>query len=175
MLGRKCCHRAPNTNHHPLTDSTNLANTARDSRASSPPAGAVHSTRSKATLGETGPDRASVGTTAEGAVGVEDGVAGLDEVGVAGLERHSFHDQLDGIESTIGRHATLECRLDSAGLSHLVNEVPEDFVKHGSPDGACWGVSYCLFCQKRRVWVISYRLRGRWSCRWRQCKRGGSC
>jgi hypothetical protein len=68
-----------------LQRSTGLANTARDSRAGSPPASAVNSTGSKTTLGETRPDRTSVDAAGKSAVGVEDGVAGLDEVGVAGL------------------------------------------------------------------------------------------
>jgi hypothetical protein len=68
-----------------LQRSINLANTARNGRASSPPASAVNSTRTKTTLGETRPDRASVDAAGESAVGVEDGVTGLNEVGVAGL------------------------------------------------------------------------------------------
>jgi hypothetical protein len=63
----------------------NLADTAGDGGAASPPAGAVDGARTKATLGESGPDLAKVGTAGEGTVGVKDGIAGLDEVGVARL------------------------------------------------------------------------------------------
>lgn len=63
----------------------NLADTTGDSAAGSPPAGAVDSAGTKATLGKSRPDLAKVGTAGEGAVGVEDGVASLDEVRVAGL------------------------------------------------------------------------------------------
>lgn len=62
-----------------------LADTAGDSRASSPPTRAVDSTGSETTLGEAGPDLASVGTAGEGAVGIENGIAGLNKVGVAWL------------------------------------------------------------------------------------------
>ena len=72
--------------------STNLADTARDGRAGSPPAGAVDSTRSEATLCETGPDLTGVGATGKSAVGIEDRITGLYEVGVAWLKRHSFHN-----------------------------------------------------------------------------------
>jgi hypothetical protein len=65
--------------------STDLADTARDGRAGSPPAGAVDSARSKTTLGETGPDLTGVGSAGEGAIGIEDGIAGLDKVGVTWL------------------------------------------------------------------------------------------
>ena len=68
-----------------IDQSINLADTTGDSGAGSPPAGAVDSAGTKATLGESRPDLASVGTASEGAVGVEDGVTGLDEVGVARL------------------------------------------------------------------------------------------
>jgi hypothetical protein len=74
-----------------LQRSANLANTARDGRAGSPPAGAVDSAGSKTTLGEARPDLTGVGATGKSAVGIEDRVAGLHEVGVARLERHSFH------------------------------------------------------------------------------------
>lgn len=80
--------RARNTSHTGsvlLLTSTPLADTTGDSRAGSPPAGAVDGAGPKTTLGETRPDLASVGTAGESAVGVEDGVAGLDEVRVAGL------------------------------------------------------------------------------------------
>jgi len=73
------------SNHHSIDRRINLADTAGDSGAGSPPAGAVDSARTKATLGESRPDLASVGTAGEGTVSVEDGVTGLDEVGVAGL------------------------------------------------------------------------------------------
>lgn len=63
----------------------NLAHTAGDSSATSPLAGTVNRTGTQTTLGEALPDLASVGAAGESAVGVEDGVAGLDEVGVAGL------------------------------------------------------------------------------------------
>ena len=63
----------------------NLADTTGDSAAGSPPAGAVDSTRSEATLGETRPDLAGVGATGKGAVGIENGVTGLYEVRVARL------------------------------------------------------------------------------------------
>lgn len=62
-----------------------LADAARDSAASSPPAGAVHSTRSEAALSKARPNLASVGTAGESAVGIEDGIAGLDEGRVARL------------------------------------------------------------------------------------------
>lgn len=68
-----------------LNQSINLADTAGDSGAGSAPAGAVDSARAKATLGESRPDLAGVGATSESTVSIEDGVAGLDEVGVAGL------------------------------------------------------------------------------------------
>lgn len=68
-----------------LNTSTNLADTARDGRTGSSPAGAVDSTRSEATLGETRPDLAGVGATGKGAVGIENGVTGLYEVRVARL------------------------------------------------------------------------------------------
>jgi hypothetical protein len=68
-----------------LNTSTNLADTARDGRAGSPPAGAVDSARSEATLGETRPDLAGVGATGKGAIGIEDGVSGLDKVWVTWL------------------------------------------------------------------------------------------
>jgi hypothetical protein len=85
---RKCCHRARTPSNHLrliLFVSINLANTARDGRASRSPAGAVDGTGTKTTLGEARPDFAGVGATSEGAVGIEDSVAGLDEVGVAWL------------------------------------------------------------------------------------------
>lgn len=47
--------------------------------------GGVLGTLAKTTLGETGPDLASVDTAGEGSVGVQDGITGLDKVGVAGL------------------------------------------------------------------------------------------
>ena len=68
-----------------LNTSTNLADTARDGRTGSSPAGAVDSTRSEATLGETRPDLAGVGATGKGSVGIENGVTGLYEVRVARL------------------------------------------------------------------------------------------
>ena len=68
-----------------LSDSVNLADTARDGGAGSPSAGAVDSARSKTTLGETGPDLTGVGSAGKGAVGIENGVTGLDEVRVARL------------------------------------------------------------------------------------------
>jgi hypothetical protein len=63
----------------------NLADTTGDSGAGSAPAGAVDSAGTKATLGESRPDLAGVGATSESTVSIEDGVTGLDEVGVAGL------------------------------------------------------------------------------------------
>jgi hypothetical protein len=68
-----------------INQSINLADTAGNSGAGSPPAGAVDSAGAKTTLGESRPDLASVGTAGKGTVSVEDGIAGLDEVGVAGL------------------------------------------------------------------------------------------
>ena len=68
-----------------LNTSTNLADTARDGRTGSSPAGAVDSTRSEATLCETGPDLTGVDATGQGAVSIENGVTGLDEVRVARL------------------------------------------------------------------------------------------
>jgi hypothetical protein len=69
----------------PSQSSTNLADTTGDGGAACPPAGAVNSARTEATLGESRPDLASVGTAGKSTVGVEDGVTSLDEVRVAGL------------------------------------------------------------------------------------------
>ena len=77
-------HEQPTIKHQP---SVNLADTAGDGVATSPPGGAVHSTGSKTTLGKSRPDLASVGTTREGTVSIEDGVTSLDEVGVARLAK----------------------------------------------------------------------------------------
>ena len=68
-----------------INQSINLADTTGDGGASSPPARAVDSAGTKATLGESRPDLASVGTTGESTVSIEDGVTGLDEGGVARL------------------------------------------------------------------------------------------
>lgn len=62
-----------------------LADTTGNSGASSPPAGAVDSAGTKATLGESRPDLASVDTTSECTVSVEDSITGLDKGGVARL------------------------------------------------------------------------------------------
>lgn len=69
-----------------------LAYTTGDGRGGRPPAGAVDRAGSETAFGETGPDFAGVGTAGQGAVGIEDGVAGLNEVGVAWLQSHAFHD-----------------------------------------------------------------------------------
>jgi hypothetical protein len=68
--------------NHP---SINLADSTGNDSAASPPAGAVDSARTEATLGEPRPDRASVRTTGKSTVGIEDGVASLNEVRVARL------------------------------------------------------------------------------------------
>jgi hypothetical protein len=47
--------------------------------------GSVGGTRAETTLGKGRPDLAQVVTASQGPVGVQDGVTGLDEVGVAGL------------------------------------------------------------------------------------------
>jgi hypothetical protein len=75
-----------------------LADTAGDGRASSPSARAVDSTGSKTTLGEARPDLTGVGATGKSAVGVQNGVAGLNKVGVTRLPMFfliSFFDDRD--------------------------------------------------------------------------------
>ena len=83
------------SNHHSIDQTINLADTAGDSGAGGPPAGAVDSAGTKATLGESRPDLASVDTTGEGTVSVEDGVTGLDEGGVARLAVVGVSDMAD--------------------------------------------------------------------------------
>jgi hypothetical protein len=67
-----------------------LADTAGNGRASSPSARAVDSTGPKATLGEARPDLTGVGATGKRAVGVQNGVAGLNKVGVTRLPMFFF-------------------------------------------------------------------------------------
>lgn len=74
-----------NTIWYPKLSASPLADAAGDGAASSPPAGAVHSTRSEAALSKARPDLASVCTAGEGTVSVEDSITGLDEGRVARL------------------------------------------------------------------------------------------
>ena len=89
------------------------------------------------TLGKGGPKLARVGTASEEVVGVDDSITSLDEVGVARLERHTVHDKFHGEILAIGRHAVvIEGRHVRVVLAVLVDQVPQDFVQHGSPDVA---------------------------------------
>lgn len=111
------------------SSSNPLAHTAGDSAAGSPPAGAVHSTRTKATLSETRPDLASVGAASESAVSVENGVTGLDESRAARLECHALNNKLHGEVLSIGGNAVAESRAGGVVLAKLVDEVPQDYEK----------------------------------------------
>jgi len=126
--------------------SVNLADTAGDSGAGSPPARAVDSAGTKTTLGESRPDLASVGTAGKGTVSVEDGVTGLDEVGVAGLavwtsviysvgklgvccgylQGHAVDDELHGEVLSVGGHAVPDGRTGGVVLAELVDQIPQD-------------------------------------------------
>ena len=132
--------------HRSIDRTINLADTTGNSGAGSPPAGAVDSAGTKATLGESRPDLASVGTASEGAVGVEDGVTGLDEVGVARLavwvlvsclmvklgvcgylQGHSVDDELHGEVLSVGGDAVPDGRASGVVLAELVDQVPHDW------------------------------------------------
>ena len=93
MYTTSSCNHAINRS---VDQSINLADTTGNSGASSPPARTVDSAGTKATLGESRPDLASVGTAGEGTVSIEDGVTGLDEVGVARLAVVGVSALLDG-------------------------------------------------------------------------------
>jgi len=133
------------SNHHSIDQTINLADTAGDSGAGGPPAGAVDSAGTKATLGESRPDLASVGTAGEGTVSIEDGVTGLDEVGVArlaawvlvfcsmvrlgvcgNLQGHAIDDELHGEVLSVGGDAVPDGRAGSVVLAELVDQVPQD-------------------------------------------------
>ena len=110
------------------------------------------------TLGKGGPDLTQVVTTSESRVGVQDGVTGLDEVGVAGLavspvstdtgfqdcswgdnefylQSHAVDDQLQREELSVGGHTVrVESRLLRRAEAVLVNQVPHDLVQHRRPD-----------------------------------------
>lgn len=128
-----------------LAQSTILADTTGDSGAGSAPAGAVDSTGTKATLGKSRPDLAGVGTTSESTVSIDDGVTGLNEVGVAGLavwesvsrcivklgfggylQGHAIDDELHGEVLSVGGHAVADGRASSVVLAELVDQVPHD-------------------------------------------------
>jgi hypothetical protein len=133
------------SNHHSIDQTINLADTTGDGGAGSPPAGAVDSAGTKATLGESRPDLASVGTAGEGTVSIEDGVTGLDEVGVARLavwvlvsclmvklgvcgylQGHSVDDELHGEVLSVGGDAVPDGRASGVVLAELVDQVPQD-------------------------------------------------
>lgn len=124
------------------------------------------STDTETTLSESLPDLTLVGTLGEVHVGIEDGITSLDEVGVAGLTKikplvtlkhdmerttgeleetgailkhlhsHAVHDNLHCKIFAVIWNAVLEDWDWAIILAVLVNEVPEDFVEHGAPDGA---------------------------------------
>jgi hypothetical protein len=128
-----------------IAQSVNLADTTGDSGAGSTPAGAVDGAGTKATLGESRPDLAGVGATSESTVSIDDGVTGLDEVGVAGLavwelvfcsitdlgvcgylQGHAVDDELHGEVLSIGGDAVANGRASSVVLAELVDQVPHD-------------------------------------------------
>ena len=128
-----------------IDQSTDLADTTGNSGAGSPPAGAVDSAGTKATLGKSRPDLAGVRATSESTVSVEDGVTGLDEVGVAGLavwtsviysvakfgvcgylQSHAIDDELHGEVLSVGRDTVPDGRTSSVVLAELVDQVPQD-------------------------------------------------
>lgn len=110
-----------------------LANARRDLGAAGPLAPVVAGALAEAALGKAGPDLALVGALGEGLVGVEDGVAGLDVVGVAGLEGHTVHDELERQVLAVDGHAVLQHRHVAVVLAVLVDEVPQDLVQHRRP------------------------------------------
>ena len=99
--------------------------------------GSVNCALTKATLRKSTPDFTHVLTACERLVGVDDRIASRDESGVAGLQRHTVHDNLHSEVLAITRDAlAIQLREPVIVLAVLVDEVPEDFVKHGCPDVA---------------------------------------
>ena len=89
----------------------------------------------KTTLGEGLHESTLVLAVGEGLVGIDDGITGLHEVGVAWHEGHSVEDQLHGKIAAV-RWSTVD-KFGHDVLAHavLIDQVPQDFVEDGGPDG----------------------------------------
>lgn len=121
--------------HHSL--SRLLAHTSWNNKAVRPLGGIVNSTLTQTALSETLPDLALVLATSKRLVGIKDSVTGRDKGRVARLEGHAVKPELHGEVLAVGGDALgVEGREVSVVFAVLVDEVPEDFVKHGGPDVA---------------------------------------
>jgi hypothetical protein len=71
-----------------------LARIVRNLEAVGPSSRNISCAFAQTTLSKGSPELTGVGTTGQGPVGIDDGITSLDEVGVAGLQSHTIHDEL---------------------------------------------------------------------------------